>query len=59
MTKYTAVNVPPQTPEREVKPHEIVLPAQAGPSIQQPTPTDAAKSWQDFHKKIKPQVVVL
>lgn len=59
MTKYTAVNVPPQTPEREVKPHEIVLPAQGEPVRQQPTPTDAAKSWLDFHKQIKPQVVVL
>jgi hypothetical protein len=59
MSNYTAVNVPPQTPEREVKAHEIVLPAQGEPVKTQPTPTQAAKSWTDFHKQVKPQVGLL
>lgn len=59
MNTPTAFNVPPQSPEREVKPHEVVLPAQAGPVIQQPTPTQAAQSWLDAHKNVQPQAGVL
>lgn len=59
MSNYTAVNVPPQDPPREVKSHEVVLPAQAGPVIQRPTPAEAAISWLETHRKVPPQEGVL
>lgn len=57
MSDYTAVNVPPQSPERVVYPHEITPPRES--EVRNPDPAMAARGWLDTHRKVPPQAGVL
>lgn len=57
MSNYTAVNVPPQEPERVVYPHEIVPPRES--EVSKPSPIDAAGLWLETHRKVPQQAGVL
>ena len=54
---YTPVNVPLQSPERVVYPHEVTPPREC--EVSRPSPTEAATSWSGFHKQVPPQAGVL
>lgn len=57
MSDYTAVNVPPQNPERVVYPHEIVPPSKN--ETFKPPGLQANDNWLDVHKKVPPQAGVV
>lgn len=57
MSNYTAVNAPPQSPERVVYPHEIVPPSKG--ETFRPPGLQASHNWRELHSGVPQQAGVL